>query len=255
MNSVFISGSISIKTLPSEVIKSFDKIISQSIHVYVGDADGIDTLTQKYFASKNYTNVVVCTIYDRPRNMALNLFEINQVSYDPNIKSERERQISKDSYMTSNTDYSFVIWDGKSKGSFSNIQRAFEYDKKLKIYCTNLDRCLLKEELTPSNIEGIYKSNTGYTPSEIIAKIKASNIYTNISKVSELKEWLVSHKIFKECKNKIEIDSRYRDYFIVENYRGNQNIKYKQNILELIGMNSIFGMRKWDNRCKPIIQH
>ena len=57
MNSVFISGSISIKTLPFEVIKSFDKIISQNIHVYVGDADGIDTLTQNYFASKNYTHV------------------------------------------------------------------------------------------------------------------------------------------------------------------------------------------------------
>lgn len=51
MKSVFVSGSISIKTLPSEVIKSFDKIISKTIHVYVGDADGIDILTQNYFAS------------------------------------------------------------------------------------------------------------------------------------------------------------------------------------------------------------
>ena len=50
MKSVFVSGSISIKTLPSEVIKSFDKIISQNIQVYVGDADGIDILTQNYLA-------------------------------------------------------------------------------------------------------------------------------------------------------------------------------------------------------------
>lgn len=244
MNSVFISGSISIKTLPFEVIKSFDKIISQNIHVYVGDADGIDTLTQKYFASKNYTNILVSTIYERPRNIASNIFGIKQVSYDLNIKSEREKQTSKDRYMTSNTDYSFVIWDGKSKGSYANIQRAFEQNKKLKIYYTNLNRCLLKDELVPQNIENIYKSNTGYTPSEIVAKIKASNIYTNISKVSELKEWLVSHKILKEYQNKIEIDSKYQDYFIVENYRGNQNIKYKQNVLDLIGINSIFGVGK-----------
>lgn len=244
MNSVFISGSISIKTLPSEVIKSFDKIISQNIQVYVGDADGIDTLTQQYFASKNYANVLVCTIYDRPRNIISNIFDIKQVSYDISIKSEREKQTLKDSYMTSNTDYSFVIWDGKSKGSYANIKRAFEQGKKLKTYYTNLNRCLLKDELVPQNIENIYKSNTGYTPSEIVAKIKASNIYTNISKVSELKEWLVSHKIFKEYNNKVEIDSKYQDYFIVENYRGSQNIKYKQNILELIGMNSIFGIGK-----------
>ena len=244
MNSVFVSGSISIKILPVEVIKSFDKIIAQTIHVYVGDADGIDKLTQKYFASNNYTNVTVCTIYDRPRNISSNLFAISQVNYDQNIKSEREKQTAKDSYMTTHTDYSFVIWDGKSKGSYANVQRAFEQDKKLKIYYTNLERCLLKEELTPSSIESIYKSNTGYTPSEIVTKIKASDIYTNISKVSELKEWLVSHKILKEYQNKIEIDSKYQDYFIVENYRGNQNIKYKQNVLDLIGINSIFGVGK-----------
>jgi hypothetical protein len=242
MKRVFVSGSISIKTVPNEVIKSFDKIIAQNIHVYVGDADGIDTLTQKYFASRNYTNLTICTICDKPRNSASNLFATEQVSYDQSIKSEREKQTSKDSYMTTHTDYSFVIWDGKSKGSYANIQRAFEHDKKLKIYYTNLNRCLVKEELIPSNIENIYKSNTGYTPSEIVAKIKASDIYTNISKVSELKEWLVSHKILKEYQNKIEIDSKYKDYFIVENYRGNQNIKYKQNILDLIGINSMFGI-------------
>ncbi len=245
MNSVFVSGSISIKTLPFEVIKSFDKIIAQNIHVHVGDADGVDILTQRYFASNSYTNITICTIYDRPRNISSNLFAINRVDYDKNIKSEREKQTAKDNYMTTHTDYSFVIWDGKSKGSYANIQRAFEHDKKLKIYYTSLDRCLTKEELIPSNIENLYKSNTGYTPSEIVAKIKASSIYTNISKVSELKAWLISHKIFKEYQNKhIEIDSKYKDYFVVENYGGNQTIKYKQNVLELIEINSIFGMKK-----------
>ena len=140
MNSVFISGSISIKTLPNEVIKSFDKIISQNIQVYVGDTDGIDTLTQNYFASKNYTNVTICTIYNTPRNVASNQFAIKQVNYDHTIISEREKQTSKDEFMTTHSDYSFVVWDGKSKGSFSNIQRALEQDKKLKIYYINLDR-------------------------------------------------------------------------------------------------------------------
>lgn len=242
MKSVFISGSIAIKMLPNEVIKSFDKIISQNIQVYVGDADGIDTLTQKYFTSKNYSNVTVCTIYNTPRNRASNLFVIKQINYDQKIKSEREKQTSKDNYMTTHTDYSFVIWDGMSKGSYANIQRGLEQGKKLKIYYTSTNKFLSKEELEPSSIENIYKSNTGYTPSEIVAKIKSSNIYTNISKVSELKEWLVNHKIFKEYKNKIEVDSQYKDYFIVETYRGNQTIRYKQDILSLINSNSIFGV-------------
>ena len=242
MKSVFVSGSISIKTLPSEVIKSFDKIISKTIHVYVGDADGIDILTQNYFASKNYTNVTVCTIKEHPRNLASNHFNIKHVNYDKSIKSHREQQSFKDSYMTTQTDYSFVVWDGKSKGSLANIKRAFEQEKKLKVYYMKIDRCLLKEELTLLNIENIYKSNTGYSPSEIVAKIKVSNIYTNISKVSELKEWMISHKIFKSYEKRVEVNSNYKDYFIVENYRGNQTIKYKKDVLELISENSIFGI-------------
>lgn len=62
--------------------------------------------------------------------------------------------------------------------------------------------------------------------------------------MSELKEWLISHKIFKINQNKIEINSNYKDYFIVENYRGTQNIKYKQDVIELLGSNSIFGIGK-----------
>ncbi|MBW6489238.1 hypothetical protein [Sulfurimonas sp.] len=244
MNSVFISGSIAIKTLPSEVLKSFDKILSQNIQVYVGDADGIDILTQKYFASKNYTNVTVCTIKDQPRNIASSHYQIKQINYDSSIKSERQKQTTKDSYMTQYSDYSFVIWDGKSKGSYSNILRAFENSKKLKVYYLPLSRCLSKNELTNESVETIYKSNTGYTPSEIVAKIKTSNIYANISKVSELKEWLINHKIFNKYQDKVEINSRYKDYFIVENYRGNQNIKYKQDVISLIGSNSIFGSVK-----------
>ena len=52
------------------------------------------------------------------------------------------------------------------------------------------------------------------------------------------------NKMFKEYKNKIEIDSKYKDYFIVENYKGNQTIKYKYDVLNLIGASSIFGMGK-----------
>lgn len=244
MKSVFISGSISIKSLPTQVINSFDKIISQNIQVYVGDADGIDKLTQNYFASKNYTNVIVCTIKEYPRNLSSKLFSIKKINYNKNDKNEREKQTSKDEFMTQASDYSFVIWDGKSKGSFSNIKRAIEANKKIKIYYVNFDRFLDKDELNISYIENIYKSNTGYTSSEIVEKIKASNMYTNISKVSELKEWFINHKIFKQSQDKLEINSNYKNYFIVENYRGNETIKYKKDVLELIAGNSTFGVDK-----------
>jgi hypothetical protein len=240
-NSVFISGSISIKSLSHEVAQSFDKIITQNILVYVGDANGIDTLSQNYFASKNYTNLIVCSIYGTPRNIASKFFEIKKVNYDANIVSEREKQTTKDRYMTERSDYSFVIWDGKSKGSFANIKRAIENDKKLKVYYLQEDRCLTTSELKVENIETIHKSNTGYTASEIVKKIKSSDLYIGISKVSELKEWLVNHRIFKIHQNKIEINKEYKNYFIVENYRGNETVKYKHDVIELLSKNSIFG--------------
>ena len=105
-------------------------------------------------------------------------------------------------------------------------------------------RCLEKEELNISYIENIYKSNTGYTLSEIMTKIKSSNIYTNISKASELKELFINNKILKQSSDKLEINNNYKNYFIVENYRGNQTIKYKKDVLDLIAGNSIFGSGK-----------
>ena len=137
-----------------------------------------------------------------------------------------------------------MIWDGKSKGSFANIKRAIENNKKLKVYYILFDRCLEKDELSLKNLEDIYKSNTGYTSSEMLEKIKKLNIYTNISKVGELKSWFISQKIFNQTKNKIEINKNYKEYFIVENYRGSQTIKYKNDVLELLNKNSIFGALK-----------
>ena len=78
----------------------------------------------------------------------------------------------------------------------------------------------------------------------IFGKIKASNIYTNISKASELKEWFINNKILKQSSDKLEINNNYKNYFIIENYRGTQNIKYKKDILDLIAGNSIFGGRE-----------
>ncbi|WP_309498791.1 hypothetical protein [Sulfurovum sp.] len=242
MKSVFISGSISIKRLPHEVIKSFDKIIVQNIPVYVGDANGIDVLTQDYFASKNYTNLKVCTIYETPRNQASRLFEIKQVNHDVSIVSEREKQTAKDVYMTQHSDYSFVIWDGKSKGSYANITRAMESQKKLKVYYLQENRCLSISELESKNIEMLYKSNIGYTASEIVNKIKSSNLYIGISKVSELKEWLVSHRVFKVNQTKVEINKEYKNYFIVENYRGKETVKYKYDVIDLLKKSTIFGV-------------
>lgn len=244
MKKVFISGSISIKELNSGIIESLENIISKNYKVLIGDAPGTDTLIQDFFSKSNYINVEIYSIFSSPRYTANKNFLSKYINVSSEIKNERERQTYKDEAMSNDSDFSFVIWDGKSKGSFANIKRAIENNKKLKVYYLLFDRCLEKDELSLKNLEDIYKSNTGYTSSEMLEKIKKLNIYTNISKVGELKSWFISQKIFNQTKNKIEINKNYKEYFIVENYRGSQTIKYKNDVLELLNKNSIFGALK-----------
>ena len=145
MKRVFISGSISIKALPDKVIESINKIEQQKFAILVGDAKGIDTLIQKKSENDHYDNVSICSIYEVPRNLLSNTFKICQVECDSSIKSERKRQTFKDSYMTRNSDYSLVVWDGKSKGSYANIVRSLESGQAIKIYLDTEARFLEKD--------------------------------------------------------------------------------------------------------------
>ena len=131
MSKVFISGSISIKKLPLEVVGSIRKIIENKIHIVVGDADGVDTLIQDLCLSENYTNLTVYSISAMPRYKAWEKFHFKHIFPNENIKKERARQQEKDKAMTLESEFSFVIWDGKSKGSYANLMRALEKNKSI----------------------------------------------------------------------------------------------------------------------------
>ena len=136
---VFISGSISIKRLPKEALKSIDKIISKKFEILVGDARGIDFLVQEYCDSRGYHNVTVYSIYDIPRNKISDKFRFEKVEVSESVRKKREpeRQREKDKAMTRDCDYCLVIWNGKSKGSYANILRAKELKKGLKVVINN----------------------------------------------------------------------------------------------------------------------
>jgi len=90
-NSVFISGSISIKTLPQEVKNSIRKIIDNQMQILVGDANGIDSLVQDYCLSLNYFNVTVYSISSQPRYKASDKFALKTITVPSKIKNGRER--------------------------------------------------------------------------------------------------------------------------------------------------------------------
>lgn len=110
---VFVSGSRSIKSLPFLAIRSLEIIIAEGFTVLVGDCFGVDTLLQEYLADRQYRDVIVCHIGDRPRNNCG--FKTHQVA--------GARQSDKDSYMGQKANYGLAIWDGVSPGTAKNVAR------------------------------------------------------------------------------------------------------------------------------------
>lgn len=216
MKKVFISGSISLNVLSQVVEKSLNTIQEKNIRVLVGDAKGIDTLIQDYFSKNTYFNLDICSIYETPRNRKNNNFNTILIEVDMDMKSERKRQEKKDEYMSLNSDYSFVIWDGKSKGSFNNIQRALANDKQLKVYYTQDDRLLEEDELNKDTIIKIYEKNNGLTLTEL-------SKYTNLS-LSIIRENVKKHK----------------EFYIASTFRGKTNYRYDIRLIDILKQESLF---------------
>lgn len=236
-NKVFISGSISIKKLPQEVIDSIEKIIENNIHILVGDADGIDSLIQNFCLSKNYTNLTVYSISAIPRYKASNEFNFKHIFPDPKIKKERARQQEKDKAMTLESEFSFVVWDTKSKGSYINIIRALENNKKIKIY-NNVNKSFFEQsKINKDKIEFIYRENNGYTASEVVQSLKNKAI-ERFQKTQDLNKYLIEKSIIKKDGNIYTPIQGHEELFIIDKYRGKvKGIKFKNKFIAWIEEN------------------
>ena len=120
---VVISGSRSIKVLPSEAIASINRIMELKFLVLVGDAPGIDSLVVDYLRAANYRHVhVYYALFNgggRPR-----------LRYRPyHAFGIRGNYSDRDIQMCWLADYGLAIWDGQSKGTAANIARV----KKTKV--------------------------------------------------------------------------------------------------------------------------
>ena len=231
---VFISGSISIRTLPEPVKNSLDNIIKKNMQILIGDAEGIDTLVQKYCMIKKYFDIKVYTIKESPRFKADKNFDLKIVNVPNEIKKERERQQQKDIAMTKDSDYCFIIWDCKSKGSYANIIRAIEYKKKIKLYITDGNRFIERKKINKLNIEFIYREHNGYTASEIIT-ILNEGLSDYFKRAQDLNKFLIKKSVLKKDGNVYLPKQPYTNLFIVEKFRGkNNNLRFKSEFIDWI---------------------
>ena len=132
MTTVFVSGSRKISRLNKEIRDRLQNVVDQRFALIVGDANGADKALQKYLSEIKYKNVIVFCSGNSCRNNLGN-WNIKRVFVDPKLKG-RDFYTQKDKKMAVEADYGFVIWDGKSPGSFNNILELLKNDKKALVY-------------------------------------------------------------------------------------------------------------------------
>ena len=128
---VFVSGSMTIKTLSPYAQATLDSYMADDAYFLVGDAPGIDRVVQEYLKAHDYKNVCVYHTGDKIRN------KVNSNWPDKAIPSNgaerREFYTQKDIAMTQDCTEGFVIWDGKSEGTKANIDRLKDMKKPVKV--------------------------------------------------------------------------------------------------------------------------
>lgn len=194
---VFISGSINIESLPMKIISSLELMMKNNLKILVGDASGIDSAIQNYFRNKEYFNVSIYTIYDKPRHQKSKNFLVNTIILNEDSTKEREKQSKKDEAMTNDSDFSLVIWDGKSKGSYQNILRSIEQNKPVKVFLSYKDDFIPQNRVTKSEMQYIFNENNGYTSSELLEQIKLLGV-DYFKNTKEINKYLIEKGIISK---------------------------------------------------------
>jgi hypothetical protein len=131
MTKVFIGGSQSITKLPASVAARIDKIVEEDFTILIGDASGVDACVQKYLAEKAYANALVfCTGVCRKNAGGWKAMVVQanagEIGFDFYALKDRE--------MARETDYGFMVWDGRSKGTLNNVLNLLSENKSALVF-------------------------------------------------------------------------------------------------------------------------
>jgi len=132
MSTVFISGSIKIKSLDEKLKARLDSILDADLKVVVGDAGGVDKSVQIYLKAKNTKSVVVYCSGDSPRNNEGCWPVVNVATH--HAENSREFFTAKDLKMTEAADFGLMVWDSKSTGTLKNVCELLAKGKKSVVY-------------------------------------------------------------------------------------------------------------------------
>lgn len=132
MSKVFIGGSRRLFHLNKEIKRRLDEFMENQATILIGDANGVDKAVQRYLYSCSYDKVeVFCMAGDCRNNVGD--WKVIQVE-GPKGKKDFSYHALKDQLMASQASHGLMIWDGKSKGTLSNVYRLIQQGKLVSVY-------------------------------------------------------------------------------------------------------------------------
>jgi len=131
VTSVFLGGSRAVSRLNPVIRKELDNLIARQCRILIGDANGADKAMQKHFADKHYPNVLVFSM-NQPRNN-LRGWETRTITSERKTR-DSEFYATKDRAMGRDAKCGLMLWDGASKGTFTNILELLNDRKPVLVY-------------------------------------------------------------------------------------------------------------------------
>jgi hypothetical protein len=138
MKSVFIAGSRSVSTLSPQVVERLNNIIRLGLVVLIGDANGADKAVQQYLARHHYDKVIVYCMCECRNNVGD--WPSKRHATPSGAKRDRHYYGVKDRAMAKDADWGFMVWNGASKGTLTNLVNLLELRKKSLLYLVPRDQ-------------------------------------------------------------------------------------------------------------------
>lgn len=134
VKTVFIGGARAITRLDANVQARLQSLVQSGCHVVIGDAAGVDKAVQQALANHKYQSVTIYASNGAVRNN-LGDWPVTPI-HVPNDVKGFDFYAAKDKAMAEAADIGFMIWNGKSHGTFENIINLTAQGKPCLVYFT-----------------------------------------------------------------------------------------------------------------------
>ncbi len=141
--SVFVSGSkrlfINEKDegnewhLPETVRERLNELISDGEDILIGDCPGVDSYVQKHLKTSGFKKVTVYVSGSKGRTRN-NAGKWEEKHFRTQGRTAYSYRIEKDFRMAENAEYGIAIWNGESKGTFTNMAYLVAQGKTVQLY-------------------------------------------------------------------------------------------------------------------------